>query len=447
MLECKKIKLHGERIERLKNNPDYYWDEQAGETAIAFFENNIRHYKGEMAGKPFQPSKWQIDYIIKPIFCLKYRSNGNRVFKECYIQLARKNGKSFLASAILLLIMCLDGTGLDLYCAATKKDQAKIVFNDCVNIIKASPELNKRLSIFRSHIEYSGRTNVLSPLSSDKDSLDGLNPACAVIDELHAHKARDVHDVIVSACGARPSHLIFKITTAGNNINGVCHQQYKYSEKVLNGEILDDNFFCFIAEPDKDDAWDSRDAYLKANPNIGESVNEEYLKRELEKAKLNTEDKFRYIKYHLNQWQEASAETWLHINDWNKCSNNHISWDNILTGEHKDTPAYIAVDLSKSTDLSAISVLLLDCEKPHLITRSYLPKKRINEGNGIEAPYKAWLEEEHIVSCGEEIIDYDQIYNDILALADCLNVQAVGFDRAGAAYLINKTRWYGCNSN
>lgn len=194
-----------------------------------------------------------------------------RRYRTAYNEVARKNAKSTVSSGIGLYMAGADGEGgAEVYSAATTRDQARIVFNDAVNMIKQSKAALGRLMEFNKMAIFQERTaSKFEPLSSDANNLDGLNIHCAIVDELHAHRTRAVWDVLETATGARSQPLLFAITTAGFNKEGICYDTRDYATKVLNGIVEDDSFFAIIYTLDDEDDPFDESVWQKANPGLG----------------------------------------------------------------------------------------------------------------------------------------------------------------------------------
>jgi phage terminase large subunit-like protein len=441
---CRKIQQHRARLKRLLERGDIVYDAEAANRAALFIESYIKHWKEPFAGKPFVLSEWQREEIVKPIFGYKWKATGLRVFREVYIQLARKNGKSSLIAAILLLILFMDGRGLEIYCAATKEDQAKLIFNDCSEFVRSSSALKKRCQVYTKHITCRVNSSILKILSADQNSLDGLNVSAASIDELHAHPTARVHDVIMTATGTRSQPLVLKVTTAGDNLQGVCFKQYEYAEDILEGRIDDPAYFAYIAEPDIEDDWKSPEAYRKANPNLGISVREDYIQRELAKAIAQPSYVPVYRKYTLDQWMQTSGVAWLDYERWKKCAARYDEED--LRG----CPAWLGVDMSKTTDLTAVAAVVELREERYsragdrlapglyLLVKCFLPAERIELTDRREADYKQWVEDGWINVCGTSSIDDDDVSEQIAEWHGLFEVREVGVDRNRAGSVIKR---------
>jgi phage terminase large subunit-like protein len=241
-------------------------DPAAARHAIEFF-GFLRHSKGEWAGQTFELAPWQ-GFIVGALFGWR-REDGLRRFRTAYCAVPRKNGKSSTAAGIGLYLLVADGEqGAEVYSAATSRDQARIVFDEARRMVASSPALNRRVETLINNLHVAATNSRFMPLSSDSSTMDGLNVHGAIIDELHAHKTRNVVDVLDTATGARRQPLLFEITTAGYDRHSICFEHHDYSIKVLEGIVHDDASFAFIAGADDGDDWTDPEVWQKANPNL-----------------------------------------------------------------------------------------------------------------------------------------------------------------------------------
>ena len=270
----KACKRHLKDLKKSKRKDyPYYFDAEQAEYCFAFAENYCRHSKGKWAGKPLILEDWQ-RFVVGSIFGWKRKDDDTRRFRYFYIQVARKNGKSTLMAFIGLYVIVCDGeNGAEIYSAATKKDQARIIFDEAKNMIGKSPELRTILTTYRNNITFDAQLSKFEPLSSDSETLDGLNVHLGLIDELHAHKTGDVYNILDSATGARTQPLIGTGTTAGRNPNCFCKELYDYYKNILNETVENEDIFIYIAELDENDDWTDPQNWIKANPNMNVSVN------------------------------------------------------------------------------------------------------------------------------------------------------------------------------
>ena len=215
------------------------FDRDAAEHALKFF-TILKHSKGEWAGRPIELEPWQ-QFLLWVLFGWK-KDDGTRRFRTAYIEVARKNGKSTIGAGVGLYLLAADGEpGAEIYSAATKRDQARITHLEAVRMVRASPMLRKRIRTFRDNLNIGGTASKFEPLGADADTLDGLNIHGAIIDEIHAHKTREVWDKIDTATGARRQPLMFGITTAGYDRQSLCWTLNEYTKKILDRVIDDDS--------------------------------------------------------------------------------------------------------------------------------------------------------------------------------------------------------------
>jgi phage terminase large subunit-like protein len=276
--------------------------------AIDFFPL-LQHSQGEWAGAPFTLQPWQM-FLIGTLFGWK-RADGARRFRTAYNEVARKNGKSTLSAGVgLYLFDGDDEPGAQVFTAATKRDQARIVHSEAVRMVKASPALRSHIRVFKDNLSIEATASKYEPLGADSDTMDGLNVHGAIIDELHAHKNSGIVDILETARGARRQPLIFEITTAGYDRHSICWQHRDYSEKVLRGILNDDAWFAYIACLDAGDRWDDERVWPKANPNYGISCKPEIMRDMARRAAELPRAQNAFRQKHLDEWTEQ-AERWI----------------------------------------------------------------------------------------------------------------------------------------
>ena len=248
---CRYVKLACTRhLEDLEKDWQYHFDINEARKFFKFCKY-LKHYKGECKGKVFELEPWQ-KFIYGSIYGWLDR-NKNWRFKYAYIEIPRKNGKTTMASAGALYDSAfIDRTGAEVYCVATKEDQAKLLYSDCLAYIHQSDELDNIFNVLRGrstiHVSDTARTSFIKPLGSDSKRLDGLNPLSVYADELHAWQKRDLWDVMEDAFGARRQWHMIAITTAGHNREGICYDERKHLVRVLEKEIDAEEKFKDITE-------------------------------------------------------------------------------------------------------------------------------------------------------------------------------------------------------
>lgn len=443
-----------------------HFDTRAEARAYRFY-GFLKHSKGEWAGEAFSLDLWQ-KFNVGSVYGWK-KADGLRRFRTAYIEVPRKNGKSTLGAGVSLYALTADGEpGAEVYAAATKKDQARIVFNEAKNMVLASEELRKRVRVFKSNMNVPATLSKFEPLGADSETLDGLNIHAAVNDELHAWKDRDLYDVIETAMGARRQPLLFNITTAGKNNQGICWETREYAEAVLQGLVEDDSFFAYIATIDKGDAWDDPAAWRKANPGFGVSVKPDDLERLVVKARRMPRARAAFMRLRLNVWT-FGIDTWLPLELWSQCA------APVDEAALEGRTCFAALDLSSTTDITALALVfpppemaaaeaaaaveqliratdpddddgIADDVKPEVLEalkgwavlwRFYMPAANVQlRTEEDRVPYQQWVGEGLITATPGNVVDYDFIRRDVNRLNERFRIKEVALDRWGATHMI-----------
>lgn len=382
-----------------------YFDEEAAARVIRFF-NLLKHSKGrQWAGQTFILSPWQA-FILYCVFGWK-RADGTRRFRTATVRIGRKNGKSTLSAGVGLYLLLGDQEpGAEVYSAATKRDQAKIVFSEAKNMIRQSKDLSKYVQLYINNIVVPSTGSKFEPLSSDAHSLDGLNVSGAIIDEFHAHKTREVWDVINTATGSRTQPLLFVITTAGHDLECACYEQDQYAKQILAGSIQDDSLFAYLADIDEEDDWKDPNCWIKANPNLGVSVTLESLEEHAEKAKKMPSELNAFLTKRLNKWVQQ-AECWILLDLWDEQAG--VVREEALL--HR--PCSGAIDLSTVSDLTAWLIAFprdYDPEEIDILCRFWCPESRLyDDKNQYRYQYQKWREQGYLIATPGNAIDYDAV--------------------------------------
>ena len=437
IVSCHWVRLAAERHLRDLDRDDIYFDEEAADHAINFVQS-MRHYKGQWAGEPLTLLPWQ-KFIVGSIFGWK-RETGLRRFSHAYIAVPRKNGKSTLAAAIGNYMLFADGeAAAEVYSAATTINQAKIVWNDASQMIKKSgdPAFTELFTHRKqpSAIEYD-ETSCFKPLSREADNLDGLNPSCAILDEFHAMKSPDLHNVINSAFGARQQPLFLQITTAGANTDGICRDLENHVKSVLEQAANDDSYFGIVYTIDKGDEIDDPVAWKKANPNFGESVYEESFAQAYDRAKSSPRLLADFKTKRLNVWVSVS-EGWLDMLKWQECLEPEVTEEDLL-----GCYCYAGLDLAQVSDLSAFALLFPpqdEFEKWQLLVRFFAPEATIKESERKTlVPYKPWKDEGLITETPGDVTDYRFVNKQILEDFKDFDIRTLAFDRTFSHAMIQE---------
>lgn len=388
------------------------------------FAEQLRHYKGEWAGQPIVLQPYQ-KFRLGSIFGWVHVETGLRRFRNAYNELPRKQGKSLEAAVVSLYVTFFDGEpGAEGYCAATKRDQASIVFNDAKKLVQSSG-LKSRITVQVANLHRDDTASKLEPLGADHDSTDGLNPNFVNIDEMHAHKTRGLIDVLETATGARRQPLVFKITTAGDDPVSPCGDEHDYATKILEGVLEDETYFAFIAHADPEDDWKLPETAAKANPNYGVSVNPEDLKAKVTKAVGIPSAAATYQQKHLNLWVNASAPC-LSVDGWKKGQTDWAEDD--MAGR----ACFVGVDLASKVDLCALAFLFPPDEERltwRAILRIWTPADTLaDRAHRDRAPYDVWAKQGWLRATPGKTLDHDVIRQEILKERERFDIRQIGFD-------------------
>lgn len=435
IIACKLVKKacqrHLKDLQKSKNkNYPYYFDAEQAEFVFQFSELFCRHSKGEWAGQPVILESWQ-KFVVGSIFAWKEKTTNLRRFTHVYIQVARKNGKSTIMAVIGNYVLVCDGEpGAEIYSAATKKDQARIIFDEAKRMVEKSPELRKILKTFSNNINFPDMQSKFEPLSQDSDTMDGLNLHLGLIDELHAHKNRDVYDVLDSSTGSRRQPLIISITTAGKNPNSFCHEQYEMGQNILNEVIENDRIFVFIAELDAEDDWRDENVWMKANPNLGVSIKIDILRAHAKVAKEQLSAQNEFICKRMNRWV-SSTESFVDPEKWKAC--NII----IPKNELEKLDCFVGLDLASRNDLcSNVYEFPMPNNKYAVLANSYLAEDRLFEKcKKDNVPYDLWAKEGYLTLSSGSMVDYELIFNDIMEKSKIYNILEICYDPWNATQL------------
>lgn len=399
----------------------FYFDADAAQQAIAFF-SELRHYKGQFAGKSFalHPSQ---QFTIGSVYGWKMHKGGPRRFRYYYEEIPRKNGKTTKAAGVGIMGI-LEEPGAEVYSVATKEDQAKIGWRDGRAMIKGSPGLAEMLTLRIREVRFDDRESIWRPLGADSETLDGLNPSLALMDELHAWPTRDLWDVIDDGMGARLQPLIFQITTAGNNRHGICAEQRRHVCSILDGRITDDHYFGIIFTiDDKDDPHDPA-SWHKANPLLGIAKSVEFMRQQSQLAqqlpgKLNA-----FLNKQLNVWTEQDVR-WLSPQAWDACAG---------AVDEKAVAGMSCVgglDMAATTDVAAlVRYFESEGDGPDLVMPTFwIPEDTIRDRSKRDrVPYDQWAREGLVMVTPGSVVDYDRVRADILAMHERTPFREIAYD-------------------
>jgi phage terminase large subunit-like protein len=349
------FKIYNRVITELEDpNGKYYFDEHEAELAISFIENFCVHTKGSFATGPlkdrlFKLELWQKAYL-ELIFGVLRKKDNTRRFRTVFLLIARKNGKTAIAGTIALKTLMVDfEEGAEIYSVATKKDQAQIVFKVVRDMISKHPALSKKIKRLKNELVFEKTLSSMKALSSDSNTLDGLNPHFCNIDEMHAIKDRNIYDVITSALGSRKQPLIMITTTNGTTRESLFDEEYDYALNVVNETFEDDEYLPLLYELDKTDDWTDSSVWEKPNPNIGVSLSKEYLDKQVQKAINSAAARTGVLTKHFNI-KQTSKNRFLDFRVIER-NNQEIPIERII-----NKYCVIGIDLSQTKDLTCVNI-------------------------------------------------------------------------------------------
>jgi phage terminase large subunit-like protein len=405
------------------HHPKGLWfDLEAGQRVVDFVERFCRHHEGELAGQLVVLEEWQRQ-TYRAVFGWM-RADQTRRYRTAYIEIPRKNGKSVEGSATGLYLTVADGEGgAQVYSAATKKDQAKIVHDGATKMVKASADLKRFAKTFRNNISCERLGSKFEPLGADSSTLDGLNTHGLIEDETHAHTDRHVHDVIVTSMGARRQPLAFIITTAGvYDPESIGWELHERAVQVLEGALEDDTFFAFIAAADEGDDFTDPAVWAKANPNLGVSLKYDYMAEQCARAKTTPSYLNTFLRYHLNVWTQQ-RERWIPVESWNACE--RVVDPKTLKGSR----CWAGLDLSAKLDLTALVLCFPVDGGFDFLYRFFCPQDTIAERSKKDrVPYDAWARDGWLTATPGNVVDYEFPKAALREFAKEYVIEEVAFD-------------------
>lgn len=420
------------------DDKDNQWifDEAKGQHPITFIEKYCKHSKGKLGGQPLILELWQKAFIAAA-FGFIDKETGLRRFRELILMVGRKNGKSVLGSGLANYMLTADGEhGADVVSAATKRDQAKIIWQESVKMIKKSPLLSKFCRCYVGEIVCRLNEGSFKPLSSDSNTLDGLNVHCSLIDELHAIEDRNLYDVIIDGMTAREQPMSIITTTAGTVREAIFDQKYDECVAVINGTIENDRLLPIIYELDNREEWQNPKMWEKANPGLGTIKNRVILAEKVEAAKNDARLVKNLVTKDFNV-RDTATEAWL---TWEQINNTETFDEEELRG------SYCAggFDLSSTTDLTCATILAhkqgqakkLYCKQMYFLPEALL-EQRVAEDI---VPYDIWLKQGLLRTTPGNKINYHYVKEWFVEMAQKLDLcfYGIGYDSWSAVYLVEE---------
>ena len=441
----------------------FFFDARKANTAIDWIEEHSFHVEGVLAPNPLELELWQ-KAMLSVIFGVVDKK-GYRQFREVVFVVARKNGKSLLASAIANYVFRIDGGyGARVFCIAPKLEQADIVYNNLWQMITLDPEWQAfKEAVSQSKDEHNKKTLDDSMLAKHRQSdlaivgtnstvkkiafsakkSDGFNPSLTICDEVAAWQGDQglkQYEVMKSAMGARPEGLMFSCTTSGYVNDGVYDELIKRSTRFLLGDSKETRLLPFLYMIDDVEKWNDINELRKSNPNLDVSVTVDYLLEEIAIAEGSLSKKSEFITKYCCQKQNSSL-AWLPSQ-----LVEHAGGDALALEDFRDSYCVGGIDLSQTRDLTACTAVIEKAGKLYVFAQFFLPAEKIDEATQRDRiPYQIYIQRGLLTPSGDNFVNYHDCYKWFVRLVEEYQIfpLQIGYDRYSAQYLIQDLKAYG----
>ena len=439
---CKWVRLAYENVIKGIEDKRYFYSAKKAAAAIRFIENFCRHHEGELAPGLIKLELWQ-KALLSMIFGIT-DEDGTRHFREVFIVVSRKNGKTLLAAAIAAYCTFLDGEyGARIYFTAPKLEQANLCFNAYYQMILKDPELSKMSKKRRTDVYISQSNTTAKPLAFAAKTSDGLNVSLAIADECASwpgEQGLKFYEVIKSSFGARKQPLLISISTAGYINDGIYDEMMKRSTRVLLGESKETRLLPLLYMIEDAEKWNDLNELQKSNPNLGVSITHNYLLEEIAIAEGSLSKKLEFLTKYCNLKQSSSL-AWLSAQVVENASCDPLSLD-----DFRNCYCVAGIDLSQTRDLTACTIVIEKNEILYAITKFFLPAERIDDAiqkDGV--PYNIYTQRGFLQLSGDNYIDYHDCFGWFRSLIETYHIYPlkVGYDRYSAQYLVQDMQKYG----
>lgn len=455
------IRLVYEYLIKGLEEKSFFFDQKKANDAIDWIELHCFHTEGPLAPQPLRLEVWQ-----KAFFSAIYGivdENGRRQFREVFLVIGRKNGKTKMASSIGDYEWRKGGYGSKVFCIAPKLDQADLVYNDIWQMVTLDPEYhemklmlderdehNKRIyddselpRHRQSDLAIPGTNSTVKKIAFSAKKSDGFNPSFCICDEVaswEGDKGLKQYEVMKSGMGARPEGLLLSCTTSGYINDSIYDELMKRSTRFLLGDSKEKKLLPFLYLIDDLDKWNDINELRKSNPNLGNSVPVDYMLEEIAIAENSLSKKSEFITKYCNIKQNSSL-AWLDSKDIENACGEELKLE-----DFRGSYAVGGFDLSRTTDLTAACVVIERNGKLHVFSKFFLPSETIAERQKIDGvPYEIYIQRGLLKPSGENIIDYNDVFDWFRMLIEEYEIYPlkVGYDRYSASYLVQQMDGYG----
>lgn len=438
------IKLVYEYIVHGLENKEFYFDAKKANKVIDFIEKFSRHAEGALAPNHIKLELWQKAFISVVFGIID--DEGLRQFREVFLVVGRKNSKTTTLASICEYLAYADGEyGGRIYFTAPKLEQASQAYDAFVQTIMKEPVLWKRSKKRRTDVYIESTNTTIKPLAYSSRKTDGLNPSVIVADECSSWDAVNglrFYEVLKSAQGARKQPLLFAISSAGYVNEGIYDELFKRATRLLNGDSREKRFIPFIYAIDDIRHWDDANEWFKSNPNLGVSVSLDYLLEELAVAEGSLSKRSEFITKYCNVKQN-SVSSWLKAEDVEKA----YTGEPLLPEQYRENYGILGIDLSRTTDLSAVMWLVQKGDTINIFGKFFLPSEKIEEASARDQlPYQIYIDKGFLIPSGDNVIDYHDCFNYITSVINQCHLYPlrVMYDRYSAQYLVKELEAFGC---
>jgi phage terminase large subunit-like protein len=413
----------------------FIFDEERAFRPIHFIQNFCKPSKGNFQKLQLQP--WQ-HFVIGSLYGWIHQETKLRRFKEGLIFVGRKNGKSTMVSGLANYGCAKDDEkGADVYLLANSMKQARVVFEECQKMVRSSPLLSRHFRTLRDAIHFDPTFSKIEPQASDSEKLDGLSCHLGIFDEIHGYKNYKLINVIKNSTGARSQPLLLYITTAGYQLDGPLMDYYEKAADVLEGVVQDERSFYFIAELDEEDDIDNPANWIKANPNLGVTIDLETMIEEWQSRKLIPAERNDFITKRLNLFVQSDEQSFI---DYEVIQRND---HRIELTELEGMNCIGGFDLSQTEDFtSACLEFVLDDGRIVLLSHSFIPKRKIELDNE-KLPYRQWKKERLLTICPGDYVDYQYVLDWFIDQSKRFHIDLITYDPANAYRLVEDLKAHG----
>jgi phage terminase large subunit-like protein len=388
---------------------------------VAWFAERLKHVEGEWAGRPFSLAGWQAG-IVRDLFGT-LNADGLRQYRTALIGVPRKNGKSTLAAGIALRLLFSSEPAAQVFCIASDKDQARLVFNIASRMVEANPDLLDACGgqLYRNAIPYPRMDSTLKVISAESFTKHGLNPHGVVFDELHAQPDRELWDVLTTAQGARREPLTVAITTAGYDRASICFEQYDYGRRVEAGIVTDPTFFFEWFGADDEADWTDPAVWAAVNPNYPTTPKPEFLQAEFEKAKQLPARQNTFRRLYLNQWTQSSTR-WLDLGLWD---------DNAGTVDEAGLGGrycHAGLDVKSTSDFTAVVYAFPGGDNVEILARFFIPQGGVDRRSSLRPTLDEWVRDGFLTVTPGDVVDDEAIVQQILEDHERFRIRTLAFN-------------------